>query len=94
MVADVNLDGANASVRIYKLREHNGGSSFNFVSEFKQEYLEKVVRHYGLMYMCGYVYQCQSTKTSSSTRTAPAHGLPEQEAGQARVLLPHPDSAA
>jgi hypothetical protein len=29
-----------------------------------------------------------------ATRTAPAHGLPEQEAGQARVLLPHPDGAA
>ncbi|AQL00390.1 hypothetical protein ZEAMMB73_Zm00001d012715 [Zea mays] len=57
MVADVNLDGANASVsslafcplsvtlavgttsglvRIYKLREHTGGSNFIFVSEFKQ----------------------------------------------------------
>eukprot|EP00267_Zea_mays_P046463 XP_020398842.1 classical arabinogalactan protein 9 [Zea mays] len=56
-VADVNLDGANASVsslafcplsvtlavgttsglvRIYKLREHTGGSNFIFVSEFKQ----------------------------------------------------------
>ncbi|TKW36675.1 hypothetical protein SEVIR_2G455300v4 [Setaria viridis] len=57
-VADINLDGANASVsslafcslnmtlavgttsglvRIYKLREHTGGSSFHFVSDSKQE---------------------------------------------------------
>ncbi|KAG2647803.1 hypothetical protein PVAP13_2KG241200 [Panicum virgatum] len=63
-VADINLNGANASVsslafcslnmtlavgttsglvRIYKLREHTGGSSFHFVSELKQEV--HVVRH-------------------------------------------------
>ncbi|KAL5647441.1 hypothetical protein ACJX0J_041796, partial [Zea mays] len=30
-------------VRIYKLREHNGGSSFNFVSEFKQGLIYSVL---------------------------------------------------
>jgi hypothetical protein len=29
-----------------------------------------------------------------ATRTAPAHGLSEQETGQARVLLQHLDAAA
>ncbi|ONM61068.1 transducin family protein / WD-40 repeat family protein [Zea mays] len=69
-VADVNLDGANASVsslafcslsmtlavgttsglvRIYKLREHTGGSSFHFVSEFKQEVH---VVHHGKGFHC------------------------------------------
>ncbi|XP_062190422.1 uncharacterized protein LOC133893429 isoform X2 [Phragmites australis] len=87
-VADVNLDGANASVsslafcslnmtlavgttsglvRIYKLREHTGGSSFHFVSESKQEVH---VVHHGRGFHCHVAFVASNSPVRSLLFTA------------------------
>ncbi|KAL6896687.1 hypothetical protein ACP4OV_007259 [Aristida adscensionis] len=82
-VADVNLDGANASVsalafcslnmtlavgttsglvRIYKLCEHTGGSTFHFVSESKKE--DHVV-HHGRGFHCNVAFMSSNVPVRS-----------------------------
>ncbi|CAL5060886.1 unnamed protein product [Urochloa decumbens] len=87
-VADISLDGANASVssmsfcslsmtlavgttsglvRIYKLREHTGGSSLHFVSESKQEVH---VVHHGKGFHCYVAFLASNSPVRSLLFTA------------------------
>uniref|UniRef100_A0A804Q9B8 Uncharacterized protein n=1 Tax=Zea mays TaxID=4577 RepID=A0A804Q9B8_MAIZE len=68
---------------IYKLREHIGGSSFHFVSEFKQEvcreqapYIYKVEQQYK---DCGIV-----SSTDTCTNNSPWFSDPVQQMGYHR----------
>ncbi|CAM0151615.1 unnamed protein product [Urochloa decumbens] len=87
-VADISLDGANASVssmafcslsmtlavgtssglvRIYKLREHTGGSSLHFVSDSKQEVH---VVHHGKGFHCYVAFLASNSPVRSLLFTA------------------------
>ncbi|KAG0546478.1 hypothetical protein BDA96_02G450500 [Sorghum bicolor] len=106
-VADVNLDGANASVsslafcslnmtlavgttcglvRIYKLREHTGGSSFHFVSGSKQEV--HVVQH-GKGFHCYVAFLSSNSSVRSLLFTASGELLAAgYQNGQVAMLDP------